>query len=163
MDVSEEERELVSRVMVVADGMALGRRVDLWSLILSAIAFAGVLMPVGGLDLVCSFLLLLSVVAASIQKIYALRVAFDESILRRWAVDWRAGGVHTTFVDDMSRFDRTLTELGLRNDRPGALRTTRTIEDRLQGAQRILMRQLVLFAVQLALILAVMALAVFRS
>jgi hypothetical protein len=145
-----------------ANGLALGRRVDVWSLALTVLALAGLLWAAQqAAALLPQACLLLSVLAGGMQKIFALRVAFDAAIFRDWAERWgRAAGASegspvSAIAAELLAFDRALSAIGLRAA-PGD--PLRGLDSRLRGAWRLLRWQLIALAAQfIALIVAVPA------
>lgn len=149
--------EMAVRARLGADGLGLGQRVDLWSLVLVTLALIGLVWS-GRQSFAwpTTFLLLLSVAAACVQKGLAMRVAFDEAIFRGWAECRRRnvgedGRPDDTVVDDLRAFDRGLAAAGLRETDTGSLRD---LDSRLRGAMKLLGRQVVAFAVQFVTLLA---------
>lgn len=153
--------EMAMRVGLMANGLGLGRRVDLWSLVLATLALVGLVWSMRQSLLWPTVLLLLSVLVAGVQKVLALRVAFDEAVFRSWAERWQRvaigdGGASNPVADDLLAFDRALVVLGLR----GSAGDPRELDDRLRGAAKLLARQLMAFGLQFAVLL-VTALVVF--
>lgn len=153
---------MAARAGLVADGLGLGRRVDLWSLVLVVLALVGLTWAAWLSLLWPSMLLLLSVLAAGAQKGLALRVAFDEAVFRTWAARWHdsaigGGDAEGTTVDDLQAFDQGLAVAGLRKQAGGPMRD---LDSRLRGATKLFGRQLLAFVLQFATLLA-SALAVF--
>lgn len=144
-----------ARAQTIANALALGRSLDLWSLILAALALAGLLgvsLPVS--STIC---LLVSVVAGSAQKIYALRVAFDEALFRQWAETWRnaanQGPAPAQLTADLAAFDQALAACSLRAPYGGA---PRNLNSRLHGAGKLLRRQVLALAMQIAAMIGAM-------
>jgi hypothetical protein len=142
---------------VAGGGLALGRRVDVWSLALTVLALAGLLwttqQTAALLPQVC---LLAALLAGGMQKVFALRVAFDAAIFRDWAGRWdRAalagdGDPASAIAADLLAFDRALASTGLRALSDGAVRD---LDCRLRGAWKLLRWQLIAFAVQFAVLI----------
>lgn len=155
--MSRQTAIAVARVGYVADALALGRRIDLWSLGLAALALTGLArIACGAMPWPATLLLLVSVLAAGVQKSLALRVAFDEAVFRRWTESWRSAEADASVVaevvlDDLQAFDRALAAAGLRRAAEG---TTQDLDARSRGALRLLRWQLAVFAAQFALLLA---------
>lgn len=129
----------------VADALALGEGVDRWSL---AFALAALLWLV--MQAVCSattLLLVLSLLAAGMQKILALRVGFDRRLFARWAERWQGTLTDETVANDLAVFDRWLSAAGVR---PSGETAPRDLTSRTAGALRLLRLQLLAFVVQFA-------------
>jgi hypothetical protein len=152
----------VARARVGASSLALGQRIDAWSLLFTGLALAGlfwaVRQPSASLTQAC---LLLTVLAGAVQKGLALRVAFDAAIFLDWAERWRcaadAGESAKAIAEDLSAFDQALAAAGLRAA-PGD--PVPDLDLRLRGAMKLLRRQSIAFAVQFTVLL-VAALAIF--
>lgn len=150
-----------ARARLGASGLALGGRLDAWSLFLAVLALAGLLwtarQSVTLLPIAC---MLISVLAGGGQKVLALRVAFDAAIFSDWAERWNLAAVGnddpvSAIPADLLAFDRALAVIGLRT---AADDPVRDLDSRLRGAWRLLRWQLIVFAVQfVALIVAVLA------
>lgn len=145
----------VARARVGASSLALGQRIDTWSLLFTGLALASLFwaarQPGASLTQAC---LLLSVLAGAVQKGLALRVAFDAAIFLDWAERWRcaadAGESANAIAVDLSAFDQALAAAGLRAA-PGA--SLSDLDRRLCGAMKLLGRQLIAFAVQFTVLL----------
>lgn len=152
-----------ARARLAASGLALGRRVDVWSLALTVLALAALLWATQqAVALLPQACLLAAVLAGGMQKIFALRVAFDAAVFCDWAERWdRAalagdGDPANAIAADLLAFDRALAATGLRAA-PGAV--LRDLDRRLWGAFKLLRGQLIALAVQfVALIVTVLAL-----
>jgi hypothetical protein len=143
--------EAAARARVMATALALGRSLDLWSLALVMLALAGLLWVT--LPLTTSIALLVSILAGFMQKLLALRVAFDAALFRHWAEAWSRDatqGREPTALDaDLRIFDQALAACGLGKIRDGAVRDLRS---RLRGVVRLLRRQALALAIQFAAI-----------
>ena len=141
--------EAAARARVMATALALGRSLDLWSLALAVLALAGLLWLT--LPLTARIGLLLSILAGVVQKIFALRVAFDAALFHHWAEKWSSDGVEgrdpNALVTDLMVFDRSLADCGLATPRGDGVRD---LNSRLRGAARLLKRQVVAVAIQFA-------------
>jgi len=134
------------RARVAASALALGRSVDVWSLTLAVLALAGLLWAVPVLAQAC---LLVSLLAAGVQKTFALRVAFDAAIFGGWAERWACavGDATSAIPADLRAFDEALAATGRRaapDDSP------RDLDSRLRGACQLFGRQLTAFVTQFA-------------
>lgn len=149
--------EEVARTSIIVAALALGRSLDLWSIVLAAFALAGLLqMSLPLLSIIC---LLLSLLAGGTQKIFALRVAFDEDILRGWAKTWSGytddSFTSTVLLKELAMFDQSLTACGLREYADGAVRS---LDSRLHGAKKLFFQQLLAVAIQfVSMIIAMLA------
>jgi hypothetical protein len=143
-----------ARARVIASALALGRSLDLWSLTLVAVAllagFLGLSLP-----LVPRICLLMSILAGGAQKIIALRVAFDAALFRHWAQAWASAasqGLDPAGLEtDLATLDQVLATCSLRTPPSGPVRD---LDRRLRGAWRLLRQQVLVFAMQLAAVLA---------
>lgn len=156
-----------TRARVAASGLALGRSVDTWSLVLTALALAcafGLALQAAPLPLAC---LLFSAAAGGVQKALAMRVAFDETLFRFWAERWSVNAaagdpaaVSTPIRADLQALDQALAAMGLGRCQPDSVRD---LDSRIDGARKLFGRQLIALGAQAAAwILAVLALQ-FRS
>jgi len=138
-----------ARARVMAAALAFGRRLDLWSLALVMLALFSLLrMSVSLSSTIC---LLLSLLAGGAQKLFALRVAFDQALFRHWAETWTSAATQghdaLTFEADLTALDQTLVACGLLPQQDGAMRN---LDSRLHDAWRLLKKQVLAFAIQLA-------------
>lgn len=152
-----------TRARVAASGLALGRSVDTWSLVLTALALAcalGLALQAASVPLAC----LLAVAAAGgVQKAFALRVAFDEALFHAWAERWSATAAGDDRAEaaaairsDLLALDQALVAMGLRRCQPDSVRD---LDCRIDGARKLFGRQLMALATQaVAWILAILAL-----
>lgn len=155
MNESANIAEALARARVGAYSLALGHRIDTWSLLLAGLALAALFwaarQPGASLTQAC---LLLSVLAGAVQKWLALRVAFDAAIFLDWAGRWRcvanAGGSAEIIAAELLAFDQALAAAGLRAELGDPLPD---LDRRLRGATRLLARQLIAFAVQFSMLL----------
>lgn len=156
-----------TRARVAASGLALGRSVDTWSLVLTALALAcafGLALRAAPLPLTC---LLFSVAAGGVQKAFALRVAFDEALFRFWAERWSVNAasddsavVANPVRADLLALDQALAAMRLRNCHGESVRD---LDSRIDGTRKLFGRQVIAFGAQAAAwILAILALQ-FRS
>jgi len=163
MTESADRDHAATRARVVASGLALGRSVDTWSLVLTALALAcavGLALQAASLPLAC---LLVVAVAGGVQKAFALRVAFDEALFRAWAERWSVGatgdarpGAATAIQADLLALDQALAAMGLRRGKPDCVRD---LDRRIDGARKLFGRQVMALATQVAAwILAILAL-----
>lgn len=170
MLASPPPSDYAARSRTMAAALSLGKQVDRWSLLAGAAALLPLLLqPWSTRPPIVTVLLALSLIAAIFQFVLALRVAFDAHIFAEWAYRWSQGA---SLVDkehkeemeaDLARFDDSLKILFSARSQPAGWRTSvindgpaRPLENRLQGAARLLKRQLFCFAVQLlCLVLAV--------
>ncbi len=142
-----------TRARVVASALALGRSLDWWSLALLVLALFSLLgLPLPHLPKIA---LLLSTIAAAVQKIFALRVAFDEALFRQWADKWDATAsqhiADASLVADLAELDQTLVCCGLiKHADTNAGKNVRDLDQRLRGAMGLLKSQGLAFVVQLA-------------
>ncbi|PKO32335.1 MAG: hypothetical protein CVU34_16225 [Betaproteobacteria bacterium HGW-Betaproteobacteria-7] len=138
---------------MAAAWLATGRTLDHCSLLLSLLALAAAFCSEP--PLLARAALLLAVLLGVGEKIYAIRVAFDERIFSTWATSWPATG---DFVADaaLAEFDGLLVRLGLRSQQP----TQHSLDERIAGACALLRRQAICLALQL---LAVLGAAFFLS
>jgi hypothetical protein len=133
-----------------AAGLALGRSIDLWSLALTVLALACLSWtPFHPLMILPQVFLMLSVLAGGLQKILALRVAFDEAIFRQWASIWNRTTEPDSAINDqlasLAEFDRALANCGLRVAPEGV---PRNLDSRLRGAMKLFRWQMFTFVMQ---------------
>lgn len=141
--------DMAVRAEIGAAALAQGRSIDLWSLTLTALALACLWwMPSHTLPLCSQAFLFISVLAGGVQKIFALRVAFDEDVFRYWARCWSTVEPDLTMSDPttiLAAFDRVLASCGLRSSEHAA---PRDLDNRLQGALKLLRGQTCAFTTQ---------------
>lgn len=163
MTESADRDGAATRARVAASGLALGRSVDMWSLVLTALALAcalGLALQAASVPLTC---LLVVVAAGGVQKAFALRVAFDEALFREWAERWSVAAAAddraqaaTAIRSDLLALDQALAAMGLRRGQPDSVRD---LDSRIDGARKLFGRQLMALATQAAAwILAILAL-----
>jgi hypothetical protein len=143
-----------TRVRVAASGLALGRSVDTWSLVLTALALVfalGLAQQAASLALAC---LLVVAIAGGVQKAFALRVAFDEALFRAWAEGWSAAAAGDDMPDaataiqaDLRVLDQALAAMGLHRGQPESVRD---LGSRIDGARKLFRLQLMALATQAA-------------
>lgn len=138
-----------SRAGVGAAALALGRNLDTWCLALLILALLG--LSCLSLPLMSSMFLLLSLAAGVVQKLFSLRVAFDETLFRQWATAWgegtKQGKAESTLSMDLEELDRTLLACKLAAKQTGTLRD---LDSRVRGALGLLKKQLLALVVQCA-------------
>lgn len=163
MPASSLPSDYATRSRTMAAALSLGKQVDRWSLLAGAAALLPLLLqPLQTRPPIVTVLLALSLIAAIFQFVLALRVAFDAHIFADWAYRWSQrptlgnDGCKEGMEADLARFDDSLKTLFSACSRPAGRRTSaiddgpaRPLENRLQGAARLLKRQLTCFAVQL--------------
>jgi hypothetical protein len=126
---------------LAAIGTALcdtGRRVDAWSRLLSAMALLACALPTPADGR--AFVIAGIVLAGLGQLFYALRSGFDRAIFAHWA----------SLPDDalpaaLAAFDQGLVASGLGRTRP-----ERPLAERVDGVRRLVSRQLLALALQIA-------------
>lgn len=125
-----------------------GRSLDQLSLALTLLALAAALWSAG--DGLAQFILLLGVALGGLEKIYALRVAFDQRIFAAWSEQWPATA---NFEPDaaLAEFDRTLGRMHLR---PATAAAARGLDERITGACALLRKQGICLACQFFVLLA---------
>ena len=134
--------------------LSLGRRLDLWSLLLALLALAGLFgLPIAW---VTRTGLLVSLLAAGVQKYFALRVAFDEQLFRNLARQWasKTPPEDASTLTELARLDQSLARC---RQCPPKADNVRDLNSRLHGASRLLKRQLLAFSGQFASLLAAAA------
>ncbi|HXE38908.1 MAG TPA: hypothetical protein VN639_10555 [Azonexus sp.] len=125
-----------------------GKSLDRLSMALTLLALAAALWS-GGNGL-AQFILLLGVVLGGLEKIYALRVAFDQRIFAAWCEQWPAT---ESFEPDaaLAEFDRMLVRMQLR---PAPAKATGGLDERIAGACALLRKQGLCLACQFCVLLA---------
>ena len=134
--------------------LSLGRRLDLWSLPLSLLALACLfILPLAWLPRTA---LLVSLLAAGVQKYFALRVAFDERLFRALAKQWagKTPPEDASTLTELARLDQSLARC---RQCPPKADKVRDLNSRLLGASRLLKEQVLAFSVQFASLLAAAA------
>ena len=134
--------------------LSLGRRLDLWSLLLALLALAGLFgLPIAW---VTRTGLLVSLLAAGVQKYFALRVAFDEQLFRNLARQWasKTPPEDASTLTELARLDQSLARC---RQCPPKADKVRDLNSRLLGASRLLKEQVLAFSVQFASLLAAAA------
>ncbi|MGV8892729.1 MAG: hypothetical protein ACOH2K_07305 [Burkholderiaceae bacterium] len=147
-----------ARAQVIAAALALGRSLDLWSLVLFTVALVSILWL--SLPLLPTIFLLASLLAGGAQKICALRVAFDAALFCHWAEVWRSQSSETSVAQqkpdttalmaDLASLDQVLTMCGMRAAPDSACRD---LDSRLRGAWGLLRQQILTCAIQCAALL----------
>jgi hypothetical protein len=126
---------------LAAIGTALcdtGRRIDVWSRLLTGLALLACALPVpagGWLFLVAGIFL-----AGIAQLFYALRTGFERAIFALWA-----SLPEDALPSALTAFDRALVEVGLAKSC-----AERPLTERVAGVRRLVQRQLLALAVQVA-------------
>ena len=142
--------EAAAKVRVMASALSIGRRLELLSLLLLAIAL--VLPAIVGLPLQARIGFLVSILAAGLQVYFGLRVAFDARIFEDWSRRWdrmRSLVSDTPSLEfELASFDRALGFCGLRKNSVTPNSPPRGLESRLLGASRQLKRQALALLVQ---------------
>ena len=134
--------------------LSLGRRLDLWSLLLALLALASLFnLPMTGFQRIG---LLISLLTAGVQKYFALRTAFDEKLFRNLARQWtdEAPTENASALAALATLDQSMARC---LQCPPKTDSVRDLNNRLQGASRLLKRQILAFSVQFASLLAVAA------
>lgn len=95
--------------------------------------------------------IVISIFSAGAQKIYALRVAFDEAIFRHWADSWsiydEKHQARELLATDLAELDHALISAGLMK---ASKNKGRDLDSRLRGAMGLLKTQAFLFTLQFA-------------
>lgn len=142
--------EAVARVRVMASVLSIGRRLDVLSLLLLAIAL--VLPAIVGLPPQVRVGFLVSILAAGLQVYFGLRVAFDARIFDDWSRRWDRMGSRASDTPslefELASFDRALAFCGLRQHSARPNSPPRGLENRLLGASRQLKLQALALLVQ---------------
>jgi len=136
------------RASLTAAWLAGGRGIDRFSIFLTLLALATALWGEHGPEV--QFVVLLAVVAGGVEKIYALRVAFDQRIFAAWAGRWSATESSEPDVA-MAEFDRALGRMHLRS---ATAQATRGLDERIAGACALLRKQGLCLACQFFALLA---------
>ena len=134
--------------------LSLGRRLDLWSLLFSLLALACLfILPLAWLPRTA---MLISLLDAGVQKYFALRVAFDEQLFSNLAKQWtdEAPTENASALAALAALDQSLARCLQCPPKTGPVRD---LNSRLQGASRLLKRQILAFSVQFASLLAAAA------
>lgn len=148
-------KEAAVRARTTAAALALGEPLDRWSLLIGVATLLLFLWPsLPPHPPVVTGLFTLSLLASIFQLVYALRVAFDARIFAGWASRWSSASCcdEGQVDEDLDRFDRTLAVLLFGNLNKGGNAfpaSPRPLEERLQGASRLLKKQFSCFVVQL--------------
>jgi len=130
------------KASVVAGLLAIGVRFDIASVLLSLVAC--MLLVFYPLERLPTAAICLMLVAGVVQQIIAMRTAFDQYIFASWAQLWRTESVNTD--DEMDSFDQALADIGLLPN----VNRTRSLDERITGALRLLRHQALCVALQVA-------------
>lgn len=125
-----------------------GRSLDRLSMALTLLALAAALWS-GGRG-AAQFLLLLGVALGGLEKVYAVRVAFDQRIFAAWAEHWPATA-NFELGGALAEFDQALERMQLRSAMGPA---TRGLDQRIAGACALLRKQGICLALQFLALLA---------
>lgn len=137
------ERRAARQAALAADRLAVGQTIDGFSLCLTLLALAAVFASAPSSTVRSA--LLLGVGLGVVEKLYAMRVAFDRRVFAGWAASWPAT---EDFAPDaaLAEFDQVLVRLRLRGSaRPGG----RRLAVRIAGARALLRRQVTCLVLQL--------------
>ena len=146
--------QAVNDARTMQAALSLGRRLDLWSLLLALLALASLFnLPMTGLQRIG---LLISLLTAGVQKYFALRTAFDEKLFcnlaRQWAGKTPAEDAST--LTELARLDQSLAQC---LQCPPKDDKVRDLSSRLHGASCLIKRQTAAFFLQFASMLAAAA------
>lgn len=136
------------RAGLTALWLEAGRSLDCLSMALTLLALAAALWS-GGNGL-AQFILLLGVLSGGLEKIYALRVAFDQRIFSAWAGQWPAAADFDPDVA-LAEFDQALGRMHRHSSTAPA---TRGLDERIAGACALLRKQGGCLACQFLVLLA---------
>ncbi len=128
--------------------LGLGAALDLASLGMTALAFAGLLFL--KYPLVVRVGLTCVIALGALQKYFALRVALDRHLFSHWADRWQNADADPE--QDMGRLDAALQSAG--GNRNHRAQPARSLDDRQRGALRLFRTQVLLFLLQGLLLLA---------
>ncbi len=132
----------VVKASVVAGLLAIGVRFDIASVLLSLVAC--MLLVFYPLERLPTAAICLMLVAGVVQQIIAMRTAFDQYIFASWAQQWRIESVNADA--EMVSFDQALADIGLLRN----VNRTRSLDERITGAVRLLRHQALCVAMQVA-------------
>lgn len=135
------------RAGLTALWLEAGRSLDCLSMALTLLALAAALWS--GSNGLAQFILLLGGVLGGLEKIYALRVAFDQRIFATWGEQWP---VAADFEPDaaLAEFDQAL---GRMHRRSSTERARRGLDERITGACALLRKQGICLACQFFVLL----------
>lgn len=132
---------------ITAAWLSSSRMIDCTSLTLTLLAACGIFW--GATASFAQFVFPLVILLGIVEKVYAVRVAFDQRLFARWASQWESSAA-VDLDAELALFDEALTEMGLRQG--GA--TGRNYHDRIRGACTLFRRQAWCLALQFAAVLA---------
>jgi len=148
--MSAERAQQLTRLQLVCATLAQGRLIDHSSLALTLLALGLSLWLKH--DACLQVALLGAVLFGAIEKIYALRVAFDQQIFAIWREQWPNHDADSAEVL-LAAFDKALADTGL--GQPA--NAWRPLESRIAGAIGLIKTQALLLLGQFALLLAAAA------
>ncbi len=148
MPDKREREDAAALARLTEAWLGLGAALDVASLGMAALAFAGLLFA--KYTLVVRVGLACVIALGALQKYYALRVALDQRLFSQWAARWQNADADPE--QDMERLDGVLQSVGkIRDNRePSA----RSLADRQRGALRLFRTQVFLFLLQGVFLLA---------
>lgn len=147
-DTPTDTRRDAATAALVAASLGHGRSLDRLSQGLLLLALAALLVP--GLGASAHGLLLASLIPAGVQVYHAFRCRLDAHVFALWARQWPAAG--SSPGADLRAFDQALAQCF--GAGKGAASPPRALDERAQGALRLLRRQALALACQGALVLA---------
>lgn len=139
---------------VTAAVLEQGRGLDLWSLALVVLALGTLLWWPNAQSAWRFGCLLTCVLAGMVHKIFAVRVAFDTVLFRRWAEVPRDASGSNCRTTPLAAVDQALAAYGVRKMEVGQ---TRDMVSRSRGALRLLGWQTAFLLVQFGTVLAAVA------
>jgi len=141
----DENSSAAEQARFASQLLAQGKMIDHWSFGGFTIALlAAVFDPQ---DTVAKTCFLVAAFIGLVQRYYAFRVGVDAKIFCVWANRW--ANRKTTPESDMSAFDQALA--GLHPGKPRVL--NRRLDQRIQGAERLLARQAAALLLQMILLM----------
>ena len=146
--------QAISDARTMQAALSLGRRLDLWSLLLALLALASLFsLPMTGPQRIG---LLISLLTAGVQKYFALRTAFDEKLFRNLARQWadEMSRENASPLAGLARLDQSLARC---MQCPPGDDNVRDLSSRLHGASSLIKKQAAAFFLQFASLLAAAA------
>ncbi len=142
-----DEASACQRAELTALWLAGGKGIDRLSMLLTLLALA--VACTGGRDVPVQLALLSAALLGAVEKLYAVRVAFDRRVFASWGAHWR--GMEPCDPQPLlAEFDQALVSMRLRS---AAQRASRPLDERLAGACALFRKQAICLGAQFCAVL----------